>query len=263
DRHHPFVAGDEARQGIEKRGLTATGAAADENVEARLDARFHQHRHFRREGLVVEKVFELQGVGPEAANAEAWAVEGDRWNDGIDAGAVWQAGVHHRAGFIDAPADFRYDAVDDLQQVIVVAEFDLGLLQFAAALNVHLERAVDENIADGRIFEKDFEWAEAERFVEHFLDELLALDAVEQRVFRIAKVLDDAADVAAHGVRREIADAGEVEALDEFGVNLSLEFVEVLAAARAADGAGAGEARDAAGAAAVVIEAIEFRDALL
>ena len=33
-----------------------------------------------------------------------------------------QAGIDHRADFVDAAADLRHDAVDDLHQVGVVAE---------------------------------------------------------------------------------------------------------------------------------------------
>ena len=46
----------------------------------------------------------------------------------------------------------------------------------------------------------DFERAEAERLVEDLVDELLALHAVEQRVFGVAQVLDDPADVPPQGV---------------------------------------------------------------
>jgi len=35
-------------------------------------------------------------------------------------------------GFIDAAADLGDDAIDDLHQVIVIAEFDVGLFQLAA-----------------------------------------------------------------------------------------------------------------------------------
>ncbi len=72
--------------------------------------------------LVVQQVFELERVGAEAANRDAGAVEGQRRNDRVHAGAVRQAGVDHRADFVDAAADLRHDAVDDLHQVLVVAE---------------------------------------------------------------------------------------------------------------------------------------------
>ena len=56
-------------------------------------------------------------------------VERQRRNDRVHAGAVRQAGVGHRADFVHAPADLRHDAVDDLHQVLVVAELHLRLFQ--------------------------------------------------------------------------------------------------------------------------------------
>ena len=145
----------------------------------------------------------------------ARAVEGERRDDGVDAGAVRQAGVHHRAGLVDAPADLRHDAVDDLQQVVVVAELDVGLLQLAAALDVDLVRPVDQDVADRRVLEQHLQRAEAEGLVEHFVDELLALHAVEERVLGVAQVLDDPADVAPEGVRVQVVDPRQVEPLDQ------------------------------------------------
>ena len=83
---------------------------------------FQQHHHLGREGLVVEQVFQLERIGAEAANGDRGAVQGQRRNDRVHAGAVRQAGVDHRADFVDAAADLRHDAVDDLHQVLVVAE---------------------------------------------------------------------------------------------------------------------------------------------
>ena len=68
DGDDAFVVRDEARQRVEQRRLAATGAAGDDDVEPGLDARLHQHGHFRRERLVVEQVFELERIGAETAN---------------------------------------------------------------------------------------------------------------------------------------------------------------------------------------------------
>ena len=76
---------------------------------------------------------------------------------------------------VDAAAHVRDDAVDDHAQVRLVAEADVGFDQFAGALDVDVVEAVDQDIADGGIFEQRFERAQAEDFVEHFFDEALAL----------------------------------------------------------------------------------------
>ena len=70
------------------------------------------------------------------------------------------------------------------------------LLHLAAAFDVDLVRAVDQDVADRRVLEQHLQRPEAERLVEHLVDEPLALHAVEQRVFGVAQALDDQADFA-------------------------------------------------------------------
>jgi hypothetical protein len=138
---------------------------------------------------------------------------------------------------------------------------------FTATLDIHLLGPVHQDVADGRVLEEDFERPEAEGLVENFFDELFAFDPVQQRVFGVAEVLDDASDVPAHAVGAEIFDAGEVESFDEFAVDDAFEIFEVLAAAGGAAEAGAGEARESGeariAARALIAQAVELRDALL
>jgi hypothetical protein len=53
-------------------------------------------------------------------------------DDGVDAGAVGEAGVDHRGGLVDAAADLADDLVDDAAQVGLVDEADVGLGELAA-----------------------------------------------------------------------------------------------------------------------------------
>src|SRR6185436_11836169 len=96
----------------------------------------------------------LERVAAETPDGNRHAVEGQWWNDGIHAGAVGEAGVDHRADFVHAAADFGDNTVDDLQQVGVVAEFNLSSFQLSAALHKDVLGAVDENIADGVVLEE-------------------------------------------------------------------------------------------------------------
>src|SRR5207249_4372557 len=66
--------------------------------------------------------------------------------------------------------------------------------------------------------------------------------------------------VPPHGLAGQVAHAGEVEPLDELGVDLPLQLVVVLAAPGAAAHARAGQPRQAA---AVVAQVVELRDPLL
>ena len=73
---------------VEQRRLAATGAAADDDVEAGLDGRFHEHRHLGSEGLVIEQILELERVGAETPNTHGSPVQGQGLDDGVDARAV-------------------------------------------------------------------------------------------------------------------------------------------------------------------------------
>ena len=59
------------------------------------------------------------------------------------------------------------------------------------------------------------------------LDQPLALVAVQQRVFGVAEVLDDQADLAAQRVAFQLAHPRQVELVDELAVDALLELLEV------------------------------------
>ena len=75
-------------------------------------------------------------------------------------------------------------------------------------------------------FSSEFQRAQAERLVEHLVDQPVALVAVEQRVFAVAEVLDDQADLAAQHVAFQLAHLGQVELVDQLAVDPLLEFFE-------------------------------------
>ena len=119
---------------FKQRRLARAGAAGNDDVQPRLDGPFQEHDHLRREGLVVQQVLQLQRIGAETANGHAGPVQGQRRNDGVETRAVQHAGVDHRTGLVHPPAYPGNDAVDDLHQVVVVAEGHAGLLHLAAPL---------------------------------------------------------------------------------------------------------------------------------
>ena len=64
----------------------------------------------------------------------------ERRDDDVDAAAVLEAGVGERRGLVDAAADLVDDALGDLEQMLLVAELDLGELELALALDEGLVR---------------------------------------------------------------------------------------------------------------------------
>ena len=85
-----------------------------------------------------------------------------------------------RRGLIHPPADPADDPADDLDQVPLVVEDDLGPAQAAAALDVDALRAVDQNVGDGRVAHQDLERADPEGLVEDLADQALALGHAQE-----------------------------------------------------------------------------------
>ena len=131
------------------------------------DGALQELEHRRGERLALDEIVGAQTIGAEAPNRHARPVERQRRNDDVDARAVLQPGVDHRARLVDAAADGADDALDDLHQVLVVAEDDVGLLDPAVPLDEHLAGLVHQDVGDRRILEQQLERTEAEQLVEH------------------------------------------------------------------------------------------------
>ena len=137
NRHDALVVGDEAGEDVEQRRLTGAGAARHDDVEPRGDGATQEVQHRRGQRLARDEIVGSQAVGAEAPDRHRRAVERQRRNDDVDARPVLQACVHHRARFVNAPADRADDALDDLHQVLVVAKHDVGLFELAFTLDEH------------------------------------------------------------------------------------------------------------------------------
>ena len=140
-----------------------------------------------------------------------------------------------RASTIGDVSSTRRPTFDTMRSMICIRwslsrNLTSRLLHLAAAFDVDLVRPVDEDVADGRVLEQHLQRAEAERLVEHLVDEALALHAVEQRVFGVAQPLDDEADLAAQRVAFQVADPRQVELIDQLAVDEPFQFLEALGA---------------------------------
>ena len=103
------------------------------------------------------------------------AVDRERRDDRVDAGAVGEAGVDHRRRLVDAPADRGHDLVDHLAEPGVGAEALVGAVELAAALDVDRVAAVDHHLGDGRVGEEALDRTVAEHVVAELGDERVAL----------------------------------------------------------------------------------------
>ena len=75
---------------------------------------------------------------------------------------------------------------------------------------------------------KQLERPEAEGFVEDLVDQPLALVAVQERVFGVAELLDDASDFVAQRLGVDLGDAIHVEPIDQSHMDMAFERLVLL-----------------------------------
>ena len=228
DRDDALVVGDERRQDVEQRRLAGAGAAGDDDVQARLDARAQEVDHLGRRGPEADQVVRRHRRGRELADGDHGPDERDGRDDDVDARAVDEAGVDHRRRLVDAPADRRDDALDDAHHVIVVLERHVGQLDLAAALDVHLARAVDHHLSDRLVAQQRLQRAEADDLVGDLLEHAGPLGAGQRQAFRVERAAEGLLDLAPH---LDLVGQVElrVEVLDDALLDAELGVAERLA----------------------------------
>jgi len=113
-----------------------------------------------------KKVLEGQGIRAEAPDRDGGAVERQRGNDRVDARAVRQTRVAHGLVSSIRRPTFRHDPVEDLHQVVVIAEGDLRPLDASPLFEEDILRTVDHDVGDALFLEERLEGSEPEGFVQ-------------------------------------------------------------------------------------------------
>ena len=222
DRDDAVGVGNEARQRVQQRRLAGAGAAGNEDVQPGLDRPFQQHHHLGREGLVSSAG--LPASADWRRNGEWKRTRRPAPSGGMM--ALKREPSSMRASTIGQVSSTRRPTFEMMRSMICIRwllsrKHDGGLFHLAAALDIDVLRAVDQDVADRRILQQHFQRSEAEGLVEHFVDQPLALVAIQQRVFGVAEMLDDQADFAAQRVAFQLADPRQIELVDELAVDPS------------------------------------------
>ncbi|MNP24523.1 hypothetical protein D3C76_1172880 [compost metagenome] len=211
---------DEAGQHVEHGGLAGAGAAGDQHVQAAADDGLEHQRDGRGQGAHLHQALAVQQVHGEAADRHARPVYGQRRNDGVDPRTVLQPRVHQRRGLVDAPPEAGDDAVDDVQQVLVVAEAHIGALQLAVALDVDRGVAVDQDVRHAAVGQQRLQRPEAEHLVGDLLDDQLAATGADRRRMLVEQALADLADLPPRLGRFEAVEQRQVHDLEQLLVDL-------------------------------------------
>ncbi len=77
------------------------------------------------------------GIFAKPAYRENRTIHRQRRNDDVDARSVGQARIAHGRRFVHPPPHLGDDLVDDVAQMRLVLEHDIGLLQHAGPLHVN------------------------------------------------------------------------------------------------------------------------------
>ena len=219
DRHDALRHRDGVREDVQERRLAGAGTAGHQDVESGLNGPPQHVGESRRHGSIRDEIAHLQWIDGESPDRQHRAVQRQRRDDGIDPGAVRQAGVDHGRRFVDTAAHGRHDAVDDLQEMGVVTEDRVRPLELAAPLHVHFVGSVDEDVRDGGILHERLDGPQPERLVLDLADQILAFLPAQRRLVGNEHVLDDPSDLLLHDVAGQRRQLGQVEPLDELSMH--------------------------------------------
>ena len=163
-----------ARDRVQQRRLARAGAARNQDVEPRSCAAICSNsRHRPRQSPCRDHHVERDALLGEFADRDACRRSHERRQDDVDAAAVGQPGIDHRARLRRCggrpPTAMRCAT---LTTCCVVAEPRVGPLELAAPLDVDLSRPVDQDVGDLVVVEQRLERAEADHVVDQFEREL-------------------------------------------------------------------------------------------
>ena len=132
--------------------------------------------------------------------------------------------------FVDAAADLADDALADVEQLLVVAEADAGLLDLAVDFDVDVLGAVDHDVGDVVAGEQRLQRTVAEHVVADVLEQFFLLGDRHREVLDRDDVVDDVADFLARAFGIELGELRQVDRVDQRGEDLALGVVVAFAA---------------------------------
>ena len=146
----------------------------------------------------------------EAADGDARAVDRERRDHRVQAGAVGQAGVDHRRGAVEPQPERCHDPFDDVDDARGV-EVEHHRFEPAGAFDVGTAGTVDHDLGDGGIGEQGLERPQPRDLVGELLEQGVEPGRGEQRLL----VVEQVAEGLPHrlGVDRRVVDPQRHEAL--------------------------------------------------
>ncbi len=210
-----LAAVDVVGQAVQQRRLARAGAAGDDDVAADAADDLEDLRARWGNRAEAHELIERQLVLLELTNGERGAVDRQRRRDHVDAGAVEQARVADRRGFVDTPADLADDALADVHQLRIVAEAHVGELDLAADFDEGASRPVDHDVGDVVARQQRLERPEAEHVVADVVEQVLLLGDRQHQILDRDDLVHDVANFFARALLVELRQRREVDRLDQ------------------------------------------------
>ncbi len=134
--------------------------------------------------------------------------------------------------FVDPTADLADDALADVQELLIVAEPDAGLLDLAFDFDVGGAGSVHHDVGDVVAREQRLERPVAEHVVADVVEQLFLLGDRHDDVLDRDDLVDDVADFLARGIGVELGELSEVDGLDQRAEDGALDLVIVVGVTR-------------------------------
>ena len=148
DGHDAVLDRDEARKHVEEGRLTGAGASRHDDVGLREHSCLQESKTSLVAGAETNEVLDLEGIARKLADGEQRAVKRERPDDRVDAGTIGEPGVAERRALVDAAAHGADDELDDVEELILIDELDVGENDLARHFNVDVVAPVDHDFGD-------------------------------------------------------------------------------------------------------------------
>ena len=166
--------------------------------EARQYAGLEEVGHVLAHRVGSYQVVDRQDGLGELADADAGPDQGERRDDHVDARAVGQPCVDHRAALVNATPQRRDDAVDDAQDLGTAAEANIGFPKDAIAFDINLVGAIDQDFGDVVVVEKRFDWPIPQHVSDDLFQQVGALGTAQRQPLFDQCLVEDPLEGAAH-----------------------------------------------------------------
>src|SRR6516162_4497249 len=153
DGDDPLVTVDMARYRIQQRRFARAGATRDQDVDTASRRDIEELRHLGRDVPLPNHRFEGDILRGKFADRNCATVQDQRWQNDIDAAAIGETGIDHRAGLVNAATDPGGNSLRNIDDVLDITEPCRGLFEFAAALDIDVKGSVDQDIGNRVIIE--------------------------------------------------------------------------------------------------------------